>query len=248
MQQILKFVGTAILDNIENYCRLIFSTAQVENFRENLKFGLGVNFILKKIITCIILILVFCYTSCTLFAQETIIVKRGTEVLVKVIEKIKSNKVKTGQTLQFLVERAVKDENGFTVIEQGAFAYGSVIKASSAGLLGIGGKLEITIDSVEAYNGHIIQLTGTKDNDGSSSTGVVIAGALLNISISHIFRGTNATIDAGTIFRAYVAKNTVLSGDIEPRLNSQTEFFKGNTNTDKQLNEILKKYKNEKNN
>ena len=247
MQQILKFVGTAILDTTEKYCRLIFSTAQVENFRENLKFGLGVNFILKKIITCIILILVFCYTSCTLFAQETIIVKRGTEVLVKVIEKIKSNKVKTGQTLQFLVERAVKDENGFTVIEQGAFAYGSVIKASSAGLLGIGGKLEITIDSVEAYNGRIIQLTGTKDNDGSS-TGAVIAGALLISPLAIFFRGTNATIDAVTIFRAYVAKNTVLSGDIEPRLNSQTAFFKGNTNTDKQLNEILKKYENEKNN
>ena len=70
----------------------------------------------------------------------------------------------------------------------------------------------------------------------------MVAGAILISPLAIFFRGTNAVIDAGTIFRAYVAKNTVLSGDIETELNSQTEFFKGNTNTDKRLNEILKKY------
>ena len=177
---------------------------------------------------------------------ESVTVKSGTEVLVKVMERIKSNKIKRGQTIQLLVERAVKNESGFTVIEQGAFAYGTITKASSAGLFGTGGELAFTVDSVEAYNGKVIPLTANKESDGSNSTGAVVAGALLVSPLAIFFRGTNAVVEAGTIFRAYVSQNTVLSADLSETNTTQSVRFEGNTETDKRLSEMLRQYENKK--
>ena len=174
--------------------------------------------------------------------ENNIVIRRGTEVLLKVMEKIKSNKVSEGQTIQFLVERAVKDAKGFTMIEQGAFAYGTITEAASAGMFGTGGKLAFSIDSVEAFNGITVPLTGSKDNVGSNSTGAVVASTLLISPLALFFRGANAVIQPGTIVRAYVAKNTVLSGDEEPQPNR----FSGKTEVDAKLNDLLEKIERKK--
>ena len=164
---------------------------------------------MKKIVLLFVVVLLFSDTA----YSASIILKRGTEVLVRPAEKMKSNKVKSGQTIRFVVERAVKNENGFTLIERGAFAYGKVTKASSAGMLGAKGSLSFSIDSVEAFNGQSIPLTGHLDTDGSSSTGVVVASAVLLTPLALLFRGSNAVIDPRTTYPVYVAETTVLEGD-----------------------------------
>ena len=164
---------------------------------------------MKKFVLLFVVVLLFSDTA----YSASIILKRGTEVLVRPAEKMKSNKVKSGQTIRFVVERAVKNENGFTLIERGAFAYGKVTKASSAGMLGAKGSLSFSIDSVEAFNGQAIPLTGHLDTDGSSSTGVVVASAVLLTPLALLFRGSNAVIDPRTVYPVYVAETTVLEGD-----------------------------------
>ena len=191
--------------------------------------------LLSAVLLCVILL------PAVSFAED-ISVKRGTEVLVKVMERLKSNKISRGQTIQLLVERAVKNESGFTVIEQGAFAYGTITKASSAGLFGTGGELAFTVDSVEAYNGKVIPLTATKESDGSNSTGAVVAGALLVSPLAIFFRGTNAVVEAGTIFKSYVSQNTVLSEDLSMRKDEQSPRFEGSTETDSRLSDMLRQY------
>ena len=89
----------------------------------------------------VLLCLLALFGAASAGTDNNIVIRRGTEVLLKVMEKIKSNKVSEGQTIQFLVERAVKDAKGFTMIEQGAVAYGTITEAASAGLFGTGGKL-----------------------------------------------------------------------------------------------------------
>lgn len=193
------------------------------------------NFLLLIGVLCVILMTNVCLAG-------NIEVKRGTEVLVKVMERIKSNKISKGQTIQFIVERAVKNESGFTVIEQGAFAYGTITKASSAGMLGTGGELAFTVDSVEAYNGKIIPLTASRESDGSNSTGAVVAGALLVSPLAIFFRGTNAVIEAGTILKSYVVQNTVISEDLSEKKEPSPIYFEGNTDTDNRLSEMLRQY------
>ena len=163
---------------------------------------------LKKITFMIFALLLFTGTA----YSDPLIIKRGTEVLIRAAEKIKSNKVSIGQTIRFVVERAVKNENGFTLIERGAFAYGKITRATSAGVVGAKGSLSFSIDSVEAFNGQVIPLTGHQDNEGSSSTGVVVVTAIV-MPLALLFRGSNAVIDPRTIYPVYVAETTMLEGD-----------------------------------
>ena len=117
----------------------------------------------------------------------------------------------------FIVDKAVKNKEGFILIEDGAKAYGTITKSRSAGMFGASGALEISIDRVYSYNDKEIPLRGIKGSKGASSTGTVIAGAIFRSPFAVIFnfRGYNAVVESGTIFRAYVDKTTVLL-DVPP--------------------------------
>ena len=142
---------------------------------------------------------------CLVFAQpafsgeNNILIERGTEVMVRIVERLKSNTAKVGQTIHFVVEREIKNADGRVLIRDGASAYGRVTQAAKAGFFGAKGKLAVTIDYVEAYDGTNVYLSGSQNNEG-------------NQAAIGIFRGTNAVIEAGTIFSAYVANATVLDG------------------------------------
>ena len=152
-----------------------------------------------------------------------IVIKSGTEVLVRILERVKSNNVQTGQIIRFAVERAVVNDDGITLIEGGAHAYGKVTKVAKAGFFGAGGKLGITIDSVEAYNGKIIHLSGNKNDDGDNVTGLSVVGVVVT-PLTLFFRGTNAVIEEGTVFSAYVAHNVTLEVvEDEPVIEEQTQ-------------------------
>ncbi len=170
---------------------------------------------------------------------ENIVIKQGTEVLLRVMEKLKSGVVKKGQIIQFLVEKAVKDKEGNILIEDDAYAYGVITESKKAGMFGTSGKLGLQLDKVEAFNGVDVPLRGENENEGTDSTGAVVAGALLVTPLSVLFRGENAVIPAGTILRAYVAKTVVLSGDVEEE-KKPLAGFKGNSDVDKKFNELLK--------
>ncbi len=155
---------------------------------------------MKRLFAVIILLCALILPDAAYPGQNDIVIQRGTEILVKIMDRLKSNNVQVGQTIRFLVERGAKNDDGFVLIPDGATAYGKVTKVAKAGFFGAGGKLGITIDSVEAYNGTPIQLSGTQENEGDKVTAF---GA-------GIFRGTNAVIEAGTVFAAYVTHTTVL--------------------------------------
>ena len=182
---------------------------------------------MKKLFAVVLAVCVFYDVKTYSYAAENdIVIKGGTEVLVKTTERLKSNQVHTGQTIRFTVERAVVDDNGVTLIEGGAPAWGTVTKVAKAGLFGAGGKLGITIDSVEAYNGKVIQLSENKNNDGENVAGVAIIAAVVVTPWTLLFRGSNAVIEAGTIFSAYVANTTVIEEAeeyVEPEPNQKQQ-------------------------
>ena len=75
--------------------------------------------LLRRFVVYMILICssMFAFSGSVLAESENdIVIKRGTEVLVKILQRVKSNKVHTGEVIRFSVERAVKNDNGFTMI------------------------------------------------------------------------------------------------------------------------------------
>jgi Periplasmic protease len=167
-----------------------------------------------------VLLLTMTLHPSTSYADD-IVIKEGTEVLLKVIDRLKSGAVQQGSIIRFLVERAVTDEDGVILIQDDAFAYGTVITSTKAGMMGTSGKLEITVDYVDSFNGMKIPLRSTQEVDGASSTGAVVAGFLFVSMLSVFFRGDNAVVESGTIFSAYVDKTTVLSADLTPSKDTQ---------------------------
>lgn len=163
---------------------------------------------MKRYLFAVVAVFLFIGAACA-DEENDIVIKRGTEILVRTLDRITSKTVRRGEVIRFVVERGAKDENGFTLIKDGANAYGTVTKVARAGLFGAGGKLGITINSVEAYNGKVVMLTGNKDDDGGNVSGIAIVGALVT-PWTLLFRGTNAVIESGTLFAAYVASDTVL--------------------------------------
>ena len=155
---------------------------------------------MKRLFAVAILLCILVLPEAAYSGKNDIVIERGAEVLVKIMERLKSNKAQVGQTVRFLVERGVRNADGFVLIPDGAHAYGKVTKVAKAGFFGAGGKLGISIDSVEAYNGKNIQLSSSQENEGEN---VTAWGA-------GIFRGTNAVIEAGTVFTAYVTHTTIL--------------------------------------
>ena len=155
---------------------------------------------MKRLFAAIVLLCIMLLPEAAYPGENDIVIQRGTEILVKIMDRLKSNNAQVGQNIRFLVERGARNDDGFVLIPDGAIAYGKVTKVAKAGYFGAGGKLGITIDSVEAYNGTPVQLSGIQENEGENVTAL---GA-------GIFRGTNAVIEAGTVFAAYVTHTTVL--------------------------------------
>ena len=155
---------------------------------------------MKRPFAAIVLLCIMLLPEAAYPGKNDIVIQRGTEILVKIMDRLKSNNAQVGQTIRFLVERGARNDDGFVLIPDGAIAYGKVTKVAKAGYFGAGGKIGITIDSVEAYNGTSVQLSGNQENEGDNVT--AFGGG--------IFRGTNAVIEAGTVFVAYVTHTTVL--------------------------------------
>ena len=218
---------------------------------------------MKKLVTVMLILSITLLAGCA-YGAPHIMAKAGTEVLLKNIDKLNSKHLKEGQVIQFLAEKSVKDKNGNVLIEQGATAYGTISTAEGAGMVGSAGKLGLKFDSVKSFNDMDIPLTGTNESKGQSNTGAAAGAAFIGTFIifwpllpaSLFFRGSNAVIQSGTIFRAYVAKDTVLvPGDEEAAAEAEkAEYAKnkgfsgGNSETDDKLNDILKGYENKEKN
>ena len=166
-------------------------------------------------------------------------VPEKTEVILKLLTPLKSGKTPVGEVVEFLVEKAVKAKDGTVLIEDAASAYGSVLESKKNGFFGAPGKLDFKIDFVEAINDVQVPLRATLSQTAAGSEGAAIAGFLFVSVLSGLFRGDNISIAPGTIFKAYVDKDTVVFKD--PAEEKEEEIqLSGNSETDRRLMEMYK--------
>jgi len=193
--------------------------------------------------TIIILFLAFSLLPSASYCDDVanrILINEDTEVLLRVMNEIESKHVKSGDKVEFIVEKDIKNENGIVIIEDGSPAYGIISESKKVSPVGFGGKLAISMDKTIAFNGKKIPLKGDLEQYGKNGEGGMVLSTVLGVFFPGVFGGKSAIIPAGTIFRAYVAKTTVVSGDIEETPRPITPF-EGDTDIDKRLNELLLK-------
>lgn len=132
----------------------------------------------------------------------------GTKIKLGLADRLSSKTAQEGDEVEYFVKYDVLSPNGEVVIKQGAIATGRVTKARRAGLLGKKGKLEFTVEEVDAVNGTKIPLRSTIEKQGKGrGTAAVAVTALVSV-LGVFIKGKNVTVEQGTIVDAYTDNDT----------------------------------------
>lgn len=143
-------------------------------------------------------------------AQETLEIQEGTVVRVRLLETLDSKTAKNGDIVTF--ETLDKIEIGNQkIIDINARVTGRVINSVSNKSMGRKGKLDISIDYVQAVDGTNVPLSYTMNQSGKDATVGVIAGAVLLSPLALVVKGKSAVILKGAEFNTYVSRSTRLS-------------------------------------
>jgi hypothetical protein len=158
-----------------------------------------------------------------LFGQELhvspgeLVLESGTPVKLQLAQTISSAHAHKNDHLAFVVADDVA-VGGFTVIQAGALAEGSVVGVKGKRPLGMGGDLNIKLDSVELTSGEKVGLFARKRFKGKSHSirmgiEMAIAGAIY-LPAAPVFllsRGRDTTLLKGTVITAYTNSDSSLN-------------------------------------
>ena len=149
--------------------------------------------------------------------SEQVVLLDGTPVKLQMVRTISSAHSKAGDRLDFVVVKDVTVE-GYTVIQAGSIAIGSVVGVRGKRILGIGGKIVIKLDSVTMVTGEHAALRAQKEIKGGSRTKLMLAGMLATglsyLPATPVFllsRGCDSTVLKGLEVTAYISANAQVS-------------------------------------
>jgi hypothetical protein len=149
------------------------------------------------------------FSSFTMPAGQTVVLKAGTPIDLELVSAVSSD-MNPGEIVDFTVTSDVKAD-GVVVIPAGSMAKGQIMTATKNGLLGKAGEVTVQVKSVTAADGTKVMLSGASLSDkGADKLAVSIIFTILCI-FGFLIHGGNGTIPAGTHFDAMVASNVEIA-------------------------------------
>lgn len=148
----------------------------------------------------------FTFGANIVLAEETVKLKAGTNVRLRLDNTINSENVNVGQTIQFSVSSEVKVDDK-VVIESGAPAIGKVVDAEDNGMLGKPGKLGIQLTSVKAVDGQDVMINATKVVKGKSKQTTALVVTLILCVFGLFIKGKDASLQAGSVIDARITSD-----------------------------------------
>jgi hypothetical protein len=137
-----------------------------------------------------------------------VLLKEGTEIKLKLHDKITSKTAVEGDLVNVILDQDLK-VGEITVARAGSVAVATVSRAAKAGMLGRPGDLGLRLEYLRA-NDSSVRLRGTKGKQGKSKEGTAVALTVLFGPIGLIKHGRNAQFEEATPLVAYVDQDTVL--------------------------------------
>lgn len=74
---------------------------------------------MRRLFAVFVVLCALMFPEAAYSGQNDIVIERGTEILVKILDRLKSNTAQVGQTIRFLVERGARNDDGFVLIPDG---------------------------------------------------------------------------------------------------------------------------------
>lgn len=151
----------------------------------------------------------------------------GTEIEVELKNNVSGQEVKVGDIVDLTVLRPVQ-VGGVTIIDKGASARARITTAKKAGHWGKAGKLEWTMQDVQAVDGNRLPTRFTKRDTGDSKGGTVATAtavtAVLFFPAAPLWgfkKGKPAVTPAGTRYTVFVHGDTAVKGKAAPAAPAQ---------------------------
>jgi hypothetical protein len=138
------------------------------------------------------------------------VVPDGTEVKLVLKSPLSSATAQPEQRIEFTASEPVLI-HGATVIARGAAAVGHVTEVQAKKGFGRKGKLNFSIDTVQAVSGENIRLRSSKTASGSDSYGTAGVVTLLTGPFGALVKGKDIEVAAGTEFTIYIDGDRKLS-------------------------------------
>jgi type IV secretory pathway VirB10-like protein len=134
----------------------------------------------------------------------------GTKIKLELADEVSSKTAEEGDEVVYFVKEDVLSSNKEVLIKKGSRAIGKVTAAKRARSFGRKGKLEFTVEEVEAVDGTLVPLRSSVNKDGKGRVGTMVAVTAL-VSVFGVFiKGKNVTVKQGTIVDAYVDDNLMI--------------------------------------
>jgi hypothetical protein len=172
----------------------------------------------KRVLSVIITMVLFLIVSRPPLAMEgtgdeTVLVPVGTKVYCELQQRVVSKKKKNteGSPVEARVFREVVVD-GRIVIPRGTSVQAKVDRVKSAKVAGVGGKLEISANSITLVDGRKISMDGGLGKKGSGSVGATVALSLLVAWPLIFVPGGKAVLEPGTVFDAYTNESFEVTG------------------------------------
>ena len=139
-------------------------------------------------------------------AGETVNVAEGTEVRLRLLDKLVSGTATEGQRFNLELDEPLT-VNGQVVVPAGAKAVGTVVTSKKKGFMGKGGELNVLVDYM-LVNDQRIRLRAAKSSEGNDKIGATVALTVLFGPLGLLKRGHNIELNPGQIIPAYVDQST----------------------------------------
>ena len=146
-------------------------------------------------------------------------ISEGTEVRVKLAEKLSSATSAEGDVFSVITDESISLPDG-TVIPAGYVGKGEVTEVSKAGMVGKSGQLNIRLDYLKIGSQHI-HLRASKGGEGKSGVTNMVVTTVLFGPLGLLVRGHSIVYQKGQPMTAYVDEDSEipLPLDPPPRLN-----------------------------
>lgn len=168
---------------------------------------------------CIAIAVIFCLhiinvpmiAYCATTSVKTL--PKGTAIKLELTEDLSSQENKVGDIVRYRVVNDVAID-GIVFVKRDSEAIGKVVEAKPAKGWGKGGKLDISIETVDARDGTKVSLVASM-SEGKGWAGLKTIGgvALLGLAFGGGMKGKKVNIPKGTQIEAFVEQDTPIKVD-----------------------------------
>jgi hypothetical protein len=139
-------------------------------------------------------------------AGDTVTIPEGTEVQLRLLDKLVSGTATEGQRFNLELDEPLTID-GRVVVPAGAKAVGTVVSSKKKGFMGKGGELNVLVDYM-LVNDQRVRLRAAKSSEGADKVGTTVALTVLFGPLGLLKRGHNIELNPGQIIPAYVDQST----------------------------------------